>query len=107
MVPGVTTITGNGPRDISISLRGSNDRQSYGIRNALLFEDGFQVTQPDGLGRADLTDPHAYDSIDAVQGPSSSMYGNNANDGAIFFHTRPGASVGGIDFGTDVGLTTS
>ena len=103
MVPGVTTITGNGPRDISISLRGSNDRQSYGIRNALLFEDGFQVTQPDGLGRADLTDPHAYDSIDAVQGPSSSMYGNNANDGAIFFHTRPGASVGGIDFGTDVG----
>jgi iron complex outermembrane receptor protein len=103
MVPGVTTITGNGPRDISISLRGSNDRQSYGIRNALLFEDGFQVTQPDGLGRADLIDPHAYDSIDAVQGPSSSMYGNNANDGAIFFHTRPGASVGGIDFGTDVG----
>lgn len=103
MVPGITTITGNGPRDISISLRGSNDRQSYGIRNALLFEDGFQVTQPDGLGRADLTDPHAYDSIDAVQGPSSAMYGNNANDGAIFFHTRPGASVGGIDFGTDVG----
>ena len=103
MVPGVTTITGNGPRDISISLRGSNDRQSYGIRNALLFEDGFQVTQPDGLGRADLTDPHAYDSIDAVQGPSSAMYGNNANDGAIFFHTRPGASVGGVDFGTDVG----
>jgi iron complex outermembrane receptor protein len=103
MVPGVTTITGNGPRDISISLRGSNDRQSYGIRNALLFEDGFQVTQPDGLGRADLTDPHAYESIDAVQGPSSAMYGNNANDGAIFFHTRPGASVGGVDFGTDVG----
>jgi iron complex outermembrane receptor protein len=63
MVPGITTITGNGPRDISISLRGSNDRQSYSIRNALLFEDGFQVTQPDGLGRADLTDPHAYDSI--------------------------------------------
>jgi len=103
LVPGVTTITGNGPRDISISLRGSNDRQSYGIRNALLFDDGFQVTQPDGLGRADLIDPHAYESIDAVQGPSSTLYGNNANDGAIFFSTRPGASVNGIDFGTDVG----
>ena len=103
MVPGITTITGNGPRDISISLRGSNDRQSYGIRNALLFEDGFQVTQPDGLGRADLTDPHAYESIDAVQGPSSTMYGNNANDGAIFFHTRPGAEVRGIEVGTDAG----
>jgi iron complex outermembrane recepter protein len=103
LVPGITTITGNGPRDISISLRGSNDRQTYGIRNALLFEDGFQVTQPDGLGRADLTDPHAYESIDAVQGPSSAMYGNNANDGAIFFHTRPGAEINGIEFGTDVG----
>lgn len=103
LVPGITTITGNGPRDISISLRGSNDRQTYGIRNALLFEDGFQVTQPDGLGRADLTDPHAYESIDAVQGPSSTMYGNNANDGAIFFHTRPGAEINGIEFGTDVG----
>lgn len=103
LVPGITTITGNGPRDISISLRGSNDRQSYGIRNAILFDDGFQVTQPDGLGRADLIDPHAYESMDAVQGPSSAMYGNNANDGAIFFHTRPGADVNGIDFGTDAG----
>jgi iron complex outermembrane receptor protein len=103
LVPGITTITGNGPRDISISLRGSNDRQSYGIRNALLFDDGFQVTTPDGLGRADLNDPHAYDVIDAVQGPSSTMYGNNANEGAIFYHTRPGTSVQGIDFGTDVG----
>lgn len=103
LVPGITTITGNGPRDISISLRGSNNRQTYGIRNAILFDDGFQVTQPDGLGRADLVDPHAYESIDAVQGPSSTLYGNNANDGAIFFHTRPGSDVGGIDFGTDVG----
>jgi iron complex outermembrane receptor protein len=103
LVPGITTMTGNGPRDISISLRGSNDRQDYGIRNAILFDDGFQVTQPDGLGRADLIDPHAYDSIDAVQGPSSSMYGNDAIEGAIFFHTRPGASIGGVDFGTDVG----
>jgi iron complex outermembrane recepter protein len=103
LVPGITTLTGNGPRDISISLRGSNDRQDYGIRNAILFDDGFQVTQPDGLGRADLVDPHAYGSIDAVQGPSSTLYGNDAIEGAIFFHTRPGAEIRGIDFGTDVG----
>jgi iron complex outermembrane recepter protein len=103
LVPGITTMTGNGPRDISISLRGSNDRQDYGIRNAILFDDGFQVTQPDGLGRADLIDPHAYSLIDAVQGPSSTMYGNDAIEGAIFFYTRPGASIGGVDLGTDVG----
>ncbi len=103
LVPGVTTITGNGPRDISISVRGSNDRQAYGIRNVQLFEDGFPVTQPDGLGRADLTDPHAYDSIDVVQGPSSTLYGNYATGGAVFFHTRPGGDVAGVDLGTDVG----
>jgi iron complex outermembrane receptor protein len=103
LVPGVTTITGNGPRDISISVRGSNDRQAYGIRNVQLFEDGFPVTQPDGLGRADLTDPHAYDSIDVVQGPSSTLYGNYATGGAVFFHTRPGGAVHGIDLGADVG----
>ncbi len=103
LVPGVTTITGNGPRDISISVRGSNDRQAYGIRNVQLFEDGFPVTQPDGLGRADLTDPHAYDSIDVVQGPSSTLYGNYATGGAVFFHTRPGGDIAGIDLGTDVG----
>jgi iron complex outermembrane receptor protein len=34
LVPGITTIGGNGPRDVSISLRGSNDRQTFGIRNA-------------------------------------------------------------------------
>lgn len=103
LVPGVTTITGNGPRDISISVRGSNDRQAYGIRNVQLYDDGFPVTQPDGLGRADLIDPHAYETIDAVQGPSSTLYGNYATGGAVFFYTRPGSEVRGIDFGTDVG----
>ena len=103
LVPGVTTITGNGPRDISISVRGSNDRQAYGIRNVQLYDDGFPVTQPDGLGRADLIDPHAYETIDAVQGPSSTLYGNYATGGAVFFYTRPGSEVHGVDFGTDVG----
>ena len=103
LIPGVTTIQGNGPRDVVISIRGSNERQTYGVRNIKLFEDGFPVTQPDGMGRADLTDPHAYGSIDVVEGPSSALYGNYATGGAINFHTRPGGEIQGVEAGADFG----
>jgi iron complex outermembrane receptor protein len=56
LVPGVTVLQGNGPRDISISVRGSSNRQNFGVRNVQVFEDGFPVTQPDGLARTDLTE---------------------------------------------------
>ncbi len=98
--PGVTTQQGNGPRDISISIRGSNAQQTYGVRNLQMSEDGFPVTQPDGLGRTDINDPHAYDEVDVVEGPSSALYGNYATGGHINFHQR---QVQGIEFGADVG----
>ncbi|WP_348269646.1 TonB-dependent receptor [Edaphobacter paludis] len=103
LTPGVTVIAGNGPRDVSVSVRGSNERQTYGIRNIQVFEDGFPVTQPDGLARTDLTDPHAYSSIDVVQGPSSALYGNYATGGAINFHTRTGSEIQGLEIGADFG----
>lgn len=103
LVPGVTFVQGNGPRDVRISIRGSSDRQSYGLRNAQIFEDGFPVTQPDGQGRADLTDPHAYSSVDVVEGPSSALYGNYATGGAINFHTRTGSEIQGLEVGADFG----
>jgi iron complex outermembrane receptor protein len=103
LAPGVTTLAGNGPRDVSISIRGSNERQTYGVRNAQVFEDGFPVTQPDGLARTDLTDPHTYSGVDVVQGPSSTRYGNYATGGAINFHTRSGEDIHGIEVGSDFG----
>jgi len=103
LVPGVTTISGNGPRDVFISVRGSNNTSAYGIRNLQIFDDGFPVTQPEGLSRADLIDPHAYRSIDVVQGPSSTLYGNFASGGAIFFNTIPGAEVHGVELGAEEG----
>ncbi|RZU42378.1 iron complex outermembrane receptor protein [Edaphobacter modestus] len=103
LVPGVTVLQGNGPRDISISVRGSSNRQTYGVRNVQVFEDGFPVTQPDGLARTDLTDPHAYSSIDVVEGPSSALYGNYASGGAINFHTRSGSEIQGLEVGADFG----
>jgi iron complex outermembrane receptor protein len=101
--PGVTFVQGNGPRDVSVSVRGSNNRQTFGVRNIKVYEDGFPVTQPDGLARTDLTDPHAYGSIDVVQGPSSAYYGNYATGGAINFNTQAGRDIQGVEGGVDAG----
>jgi iron complex outermembrane receptor protein len=101
--PGVELKQGNGPRDVGISIRGSNARNLFGIRNIVVFEDGFPVTQPDGLSRTDLTDPHAYGAIDVIRGPPSALYGNYATGGAINFRMRTGAQINGVDVGTDAG----
>ncbi|WP_445192479.1 TonB-dependent receptor family protein [Sphingomonas sp. Tas61C01] len=101
--PGVAIIQGNGPRDIGLSIRGSNARNSFGARNIQVFEDDFPVTQPDGLARFDLADPHAYGAVDVVRGPSSARYGNYALGGAVNFRTRRGRDIDGLDVGTDVG----
>ncbi|USI74849.1 TonB-dependent receptor family protein [Sphingomonas morindae] len=103
LAPGVSVIQGNGPRDTGISIRGSNARNSFGARNIQVFEDDFPVTQPDGLARFDLTDPHAYAAIDVVRGPSSARYGNYATGGALNFRTRSGADIQGLEFGLDGG----
>ena len=101
--PGVVVIQGNGPRDVGVSVRGSNARNSFGARNIQVFEDDFPVTQPDGLARFDLTDPHAYGAVDVVRGPSSARYGNYATGGAINFRTRRGRDIAGIEAGLDAG----
>ena len=103
LTPGVTFVLGNGPRDVSISVRGSNARQTFGVRNVQVFEDGFPVTQPDGLARTDLTDPHAYGRIDVVQGPSSALYGNYATGGAVKFYTRTGREIDSLELGLEGG----
>lgn len=101
--PGVAVIQGNGPRDVGVSIRGSNARNSFGARNIQVFEDDFPVTQPDGLARFDLTDPHAYGAVDVVRGPSSARYGNYAIGGAVNFRTRRGREIDGAEFGVDGG----
>src|SRR4029077_2531129 len=94
--PGVSFKQGNGPRDIGISIRGSNARNTFGIRNIVVLEDGFPVTQPDGLSRTDLTDPHAYSGVEVYRGPSSAMFGNYATGGAIHFRVWHGGGGNSI-----------
>nr|WP_239021401.1 TonB-dependent receptor [Novacetimonas cocois] len=102
-IPGVSFVAGNGPRDVVVSVRGSGDRQAYGMKNIQVLEDGFPMTQPDGTARSDLIDPHAYDGIDVFQGPASTVYGNYAINGAINFRTRQGADIHGVEIGSDFG----
>jgi iron complex outermembrane recepter protein len=101
--PGVNFKQGNGPRDIGISIRGSNARNGFGIRNIVVLEDGFSVTQPDGLSRTDLIDPHAYGAVDIYRGPSSAMFGNYATGGAINFRLWRGDQINGARYGTEGG----
>jgi iron complex outermembrane receptor protein len=101
--PGISIKQGNGPRDVGISIRGSNARNGFGIRNIVVLEDGFPVTQPDGLFRTDLTDPHAYGGVDVYRGPSSAMFGNYATGGAINFRLRRGGEINGAIYGIEGG----
>ncbi|GJD83057.1 TonB-dependent receptor family protein [Methylobacterium haplocladii] len=101
--PGVTTRPGNGGRDVIISIRGSNARSTRVTRNLVVLEDGFPLTQPDGVSRFDLADPHAYAGIDVFRGPQSARFGNYATGGALAFHTRSGGSIDGYEIGSDTG----
>ncbi len=101
--PGISIKQGNGPRDMGISIRGSNARNGFAIRNLVIFDDGFPVTQPDGLSRSDLIDPKAYGAIDVIRGPSSALYGNYATGGALNFRTRPGRTIDGVEYGVEGG----
>lgn len=102
-IPGVSFTQGNGPRDTVVSVRGSGDRQSYGLKNLQVLEDGFPMTQSDGTARADLIDAHAYEGVDVFEGPASTVYGNYAVNGAINFRTRKGTDIHGLELGSDFG----
>ncbi|WP_244476376.1 Plug domain-containing protein, partial [Methylobacterium sp. Leaf88] len=71
--PGVTVRQGNGGRDVVISIRGNNARSTGVIKNTVVLEDGFILTQPDGASRFDLVDPRAYGRVDVFRGPQSAL----------------------------------
>lgn len=105
--PGVSIQQGNNARDLLISIRGSGNRLGVGfptgIRNIMLYEDGFPITTADGNGRTDLLDPHSYAAIDVYRGPSSALFGNYAYGGAMNFRTFSGAEIDGVHTGSEFG----
>ncbi|WP_363352121.1 TonB-dependent receptor domain-containing protein [Methylocystis echinoides] len=105
--PGVSIQSGNFAREVNISIRGSGSRLGVGfplgVRNIMMYEDGFPITTADGVGRTDMLDPHAYSATDVYRGPSSALFGNYAYGGAINFRTFSGAEIDGVDTGSEFG----
>ncbi|MEF3365283.1 TonB-dependent receptor [Methylocystis sp. 9N] len=101
--PGVSFSQGLTPRDLIVSIRGSGNRLSNGVRNIQMFDDGFPLVTSDGNTRTDMIDPHAYSAVDVYRGPSSALFGNHALFGAINFRTRDGAEIDGVQTGSEFG----
>ncbi len=101
--PGIILRKRNGPRDYSIAIRGFGAKQAFGVQKIRVFEDGFDVTQSDGLSRLDLQDPWFMKAIDVERGASSALYGNYALGGIVNFRTRKGSDINGVETFTSVG----
>lgn len=96
-LPGVVVRQANGPRDFSISIRGSGVKTTFAIRDIKMYEDGIIQTQSDGLTRIDLHDPWFMKSVEVTRGASSSLYDNYALGGMIQFKTRRGSDINGFE----------
>ncbi len=96
-LPGIVLRKRNGPRDFSISIRGFGAKQGFGVQKIKMFEDGFSLTQSDGLSRLDLPDPWFMEAVDVERGASSARNGNFALGGIVNFRTRSGRSINGIE----------
>lgn len=96
-LPGVVTRQANGPRDFSISIRGSGTKTTFAIRDLKIYEDGIIQTQSDGLSRLDIHDPWFMRSVEVIRGASSSLYDNYALGGMVHFKTRRGSDLNGFE----------
>ncbi len=96
-LPGVIVRQANGPRDFSISIRGSGTKTTFAIRDLKLYEDGIIQTQSDGLSRLDIHDPWFMKSVEVTRGASSSLYDNYALGGMVHFRTRRGSDINGFE----------
>jgi iron complex outermembrane receptor protein len=71
-----------------VSVRGLGARTPFGIRGVRILVDGIPATLADGQTTLDQLDLSTVDRIEAIRGPSSSLYGN-ASGGVIRFESLP------------------
>ncbi len=96
-LPGVVLRQANGPRDFSMMIRGQGAKTTFAIRDIKVYEDGFTLTQSDGLSRLDLHDPWFMRSVEVIRGASSSLYDNYALGGMVQFRTKRGRDINGLE----------
>ena len=69
-----------------LSVRGFGSRAQFGVRGVRVLVDGIPATLPDGQATLDHLDLAGLGRIEALRGPSSSLYGNAAG-GVLHFRS--------------------
>lgn len=75
-----------------VSVRGFGARSQFGIRGIRVLVDGIPATLPDGQSSLDHLDLGSLGQVEALRGPSSSLYGN-ASGGVLSFRTAEPPAV--------------
>jgi len=71
-----------------ISIRGSNARSPFAIRNTFLLVDGFVLTSADGVSPFEWLDPQLLSGIEVVAGPTGAFVGGGYG-GVLAASMRP------------------
>ncbi|MES2128293.1 MAG: TonB-dependent receptor [Pseudomonadota bacterium] len=82
---------GNGPRSVTISMRGINDQGAGGERVAAVSAFAFYVDELSvGNAATETANPPLYDieTVEVLRGPQGIYFGRNASGGAINIQTR-------------------
>jgi iron complex outermembrane receptor protein len=69
-----------------IAIRGFGSRSQFGVRGVRVLVDGIPATLPDGQATLDHLDLAGLGRVEALRGPSASLYGNAAG-GVLHFRT--------------------
>ena len=72
-----------------ISIRGSNARSPFAIRNTFLVADGFVLTSADGVSPFEWLDPQLLSRVEVIAGPTGAFIGGGYG-GVLSVALRPG-----------------
>jgi iron complex outermembrane receptor protein len=82
-----------------ISIRGSNARSPFAIRNTFLLADGFVLTSADGVSPFEWLDPQLLTGVEVIAGPTGAFIGGGYG-GVVSVTLKPDAQA--LRFGTSV-----
>ncbi len=101
--PGLFSLNAsNYAQDLRISIRGFGARSAFGIRGVKLIVDGIPETTPDGQGQLDNLMLSTISSLEVINGPTSSIYGN-ASGGVIYIKTLENIEQNFVEAGLTLG----
>lgn len=86
-----------------ISVRGSGWRSNFGIRGTRLYIDNIPLSQPDGFGLPELTDPYFFETAELFKGPAGASYGGYSGGSLVLKSPVPTEYGLQLNFGVTAG----